>query len=56
MSEFDDYEVPRHELVSYGREAGFVVEGARGAAADGVVDYGDAGEGVGEVDAPAWRC
>jgi hypothetical protein len=53
VPEFDDDEIAGYELGRDGGEATLVVEGARGAPADGGVDYGDAREGVGEVDAPA---
>ena len=53
VPEFDDDDVAGYDGVGEGCEASFVRVGAGGAAGDGIVDYGYAGEGVGEVDAPA---
>lgn len=54
MPEFYDDEVARGDRVGEGCEAAFVGVGACAAACNCVVDYGE-GEGVGEVDAPAWK-
>lgn len=53
MPEFDDHEVAGYDGVDERGEAPFVCVGACGAPSDGVVDDSYAGEGVGEVDAPA---
>jgi hypothetical protein len=54
VPEFDDDDVVGLDGVDDGLEAAFDCEGAGGAAAEGLVAYGE-GEGVGEVVAPAWK-
>jgi hypothetical protein len=54
MPEFDDHPIPGDNDVGDCSEAGFIVVRARGCPSFGVIYDGHAGEGIGEVDTPAW--